>query len=313
MQTDTTETTTETVGTQEETFIDSESFIDKELVTMLTPEKEEAEDEQPTEEVEATEATEQPEKVETEEDEQPAESKGVQKRIDKLTWEREEAERKASALEDRVKKLESGEASKPASALEKVKEAVSHESLDKLDDDAQEIIDFAIDNPEGYVADDGKEYSAADLKAMRTNARATQKEVRSRRQDIDQRAAQDAEILKAYPSLADDSSAESKAIEQVFSMVPELRNRPDGKRLAISFYLGEVQLSKEPQQPAAKTAKIGTKKAAPVEKAPSLGTPEQKPALSNPKPDEGTSKEALEQIAAGNDDVLDRELLKMFT
>jgi len=319
-----TEPTTETVE-KENPFIDSDDFIENELTSLLTPEEGEPESvetetEETEEEVQTTEETQESEEAEVQDEDEELvhsdDSKGVQKRINKAIRQKKEAEERADELEARIKRIEKGEKEAPIPALDRVKSSLDHDELDELETNAQGVIDYITDNydPNGVVLEvDGKEveYSGAELRTRRDTARATLKEIRSRRKVIDQAEAADAEILKAFPSLADKDSDESAALDQVFGLYPEIKGRADRKRAAIALYLGEVQLANM-SKPKAKKAKLGRTKQ-PIEKAPNLGNPEEKAGLSKPKPSEGASKETLEKIVNGDDDALHSELLKMFT
>jgi hypothetical protein len=316
-----TETATETAG--EKTFIDSDEQIHDVLTKMLTPEEVETSEEasEETEEETQAEATETEEAPETEyteesEEENQDDPKGVQKRINKAVRQQKEAEEKAEALEARIKKLESGEVTPTKPAADRVSESFDHDELDKLSANAEDVIDFVNDNPDGFTVHEGIEgkeqfLDSAEMRKRRDGARQTLKDIRERRKVIDQADAENAQILTAYPSLAEKDSAESKAVEQMFEMVPEFRNKPDGKRLAIELYLGKQALYKQ-AEPAKKTAKIGKKVEKRIEKAPDGGSPEQKAGLSNPRNNDGASKEALEAIAGGDDDALISELIKIF-
>lgn len=319
-----TETTTETVG-ENSTLFDSESTtLEQELENRfdvqpqeteeVTEETESTDDEESTEEIqeEADEEDDSDDEESTEEaDETP---KGVQKRINKAVKKQKEAEERAQALEDRIQKLESGEVkpSKPQSALEEVKVASTQEALDQLDDDSQQIIDYALDNPEGVLNEDGSEkYTAEQLKAMRDTARATQKSIRSRRKVIDDSDKQTQEVEQMYPSLADRDSAASKAVDNVLEMIPSLRELPNYKYVALALIKGDQAIQSEGTTATkpAKTAK--KKKAAPIEVAPSLGNQSEQPALKKASKDR-SSKKFAERLQEVGEDAVDEELLSRF-
>jgi len=313
---ETTETTTEPVG--DETFIDSDTFIDTELVKMLTPEKEvevEGElSEETTEEVEEKPEleAEESEDPEVEEDEEVSEdSKGVQKRINKAVRKQKEAEEREKALEIRIKKLESGEKPSARNNIDKIAESFDSDELDSMEDQAHKAIDFCLDNPSGFIGDDGKELSAEEITQHKATARKSLEDIRSRRKVIEEADKHTTEIESTYPALRDPDSDVSKGVSNVFDVVPSLKSHPRSKELAIMLILGEQALLKQ-AEPAKKTAKIGKKKEAKVEKAPSLGSPEEKAGLSNPKNTDGASDETLAKIAEGDDNALINELRKLF-
>jgi hypothetical protein len=317
-----------------DTFIDSESSVDDKLESMFASSPEEVTDEAEAEEVaevteEVEEEVEVEESVETEEEteevaeETPTkESKKLDPELQAIVDDRigKELGKLRHEHREEIKKLQEAQekASKPTAAIDQVKTSWSHGDLDNIEVDAEEIIDFVEDNPDGFTQNAGTDkerfVEAAELRAMKKNARNTLKELRSRRKLIDQSEQHNASVVQAFPGLSDPESEESKAVENVFRLLPALKEQPNSKLLAIHMIRGEAQWLQELEGNRTPTKKKVAKKAAKkpeIVKAPTTGgNPSESPALSGKK--EKTGKEFAEEAAAGDEDAVDNELLRRF-
>jgi len=332
----TTETTTEQEVGIEETIIESESEIDSELESMFsipdeeTPAEEETpeaepEEETPEEETEDAEPEAEASEEEASEDE-PEEEVSGEKKSKKLDPEMQ------TIVDDRIKReinkmkaeqkeaMEALEAEKeaakrPTSASEKVRASWDHDELDTIDDKQQEIIDFVADNPEGYTDTDGEIHDADKLRAMASDARKVQREIRPRRKLILESQQHNAELAQIYPELKNSDSAQSLEIKRILNRFPGLKQHANANTLAVAITLGIEQLTKgeestEGEKPKATPKKVAKKVKAAVVKAPNLGSPTQKSGITGNKA--GVSSAVTEALNSGDDEAIDDYLEKMF-
>jgi len=250
------------------------------------PEEEETEEEEEAEaeEVEATEEDDSSDEEddESEDDEEEFEEgkayskeayqKAVEKRINRYRKRlEEEYNDKMGKLDEKLSQLEGKikEAETPPDAISIVKTTTSLKDLDKVEDDAEKTIDFVEDNPDGFTLNEGTEneryMDRKELLEMRKNARGAIKAAKSRRKFIEKKNAVDSGIYEKIPQLKDKSSEEFQAVQQVYSLAPDLKNHEQGTYLALCILEGDRVL----------TAPAKAKKTTKPKKAPKL--PDSKP------------------------------------
>jgi hypothetical protein len=250
------------------------------------PEEEETEEEEEAEaeEVEATEEDDSSDEEddESEDDEEEFEEgkayskeayqKAVEKRINRYRKRlEEEYNDKMGKLDEKLSQLEGKikEAETPTDAISIVKTTTSLKDLDKVEDDAEKTIDFVEDNPDGFTLNEGTEneryMDRKELLEMRKNARGAIKAAKSRRKFIEKKNAVDSGIYEKIPQLKDKSSEEFQAVQQVYSLAPDLKNHEQGTYLALCILEGDRVL----------TAPAKAKKTTKPKKAPKL--PDSKP------------------------------------
>lgn len=331
-------------GTETETLIiDSDELADSEIdklfapktVTVETAVEDTGEQEETTEE--EAESTTEEEKEETEESEKTEATEEVEEEAAETTEEDPKKSKKLTEenlqgiLDDRIKRLEGKlraehkkalddiqnekeKLNKPTSAIEMVRDTWSHETIDKLESDAEEIIDFVADHPEGYTANEGSDkerfMDVKELRAMSKIARTTQKEIRSRRKLIDESEQHNTQMHQAFPALLEDDSELNAAVNRVYEKVPGIKNQPDRLYMAIALIKGDQLLSEDPKEAKAIKKAIKKVKTLPV-KAPSLGNPSEKGSVSSTKK-EAIPKSVMDALATGDEDAVDDLLNTLF-
>ena len=250
-----------------------------------------------TEEATTTEDS-QPEVEEATEDGSP---KGVQKRIDKLTALRREAEAKAKQLEEQVADLQNKLQAKPAVDDAPVRPTPDNPYLhlqtqaevDAAISEARKVRRWCEMHPDGTVVRDanGKEtdYSAEDIRAIRLNATdALEEHLPRQLQYVQTRSQVDPLAEQEYRWWKDRTSKEYAVAQNMLKVFPELRKFPDYKMVVGDYIRGAAEReSKYAQQKAAATAKPVVKKA-PAQPTRPTATP---PSV--------TSKERIAQEAQG--------------
>lgn len=266
--------------TETETEVEEESEVEE---TEPEAEMEESETESETESDEAEEADE-----EDETEEEPAKDsnklpKGVQKRIDKLTAQKKEAEKQLKELSERLSELEAnGTATETkvvpvGQGLNPYFQLQTEQEVQAEIKNARQVRRWAEENPDGAVVrgKDGNEmeYSAEDIRRIKLNAiDALEEQLPAQLNYVATRKQYDAEAEKVYPFLKQRTSPEYQYAAELIRAFPEIQKFPDFK-LSIGDMIEGRKLREGK-----------SKKAAPmVKKAPANPKAAAAPAQVNPK------------------------------
>ena len=200
------------------------------------------------------------------EDEYEDVSRGVQKRIDKLTAKRKEAEEELAKLRKEVDELKQAA---PTQRQDVVIPDVPHSDLNSIAEieaeiaQARSVRDWAEANADGYTATDAEgnetHYDPAQIRQIKINAmKAIETTLPQRYQYIQTRDSIDTVVAKEYPWWKDKTSKERQIAEQFLNSFPHIRKFPDYK-MVIGDYLrgvraremrgGQTQIPKAPIQP----------------------------------------------------------------
>ena len=179
-------------------------------------------------------------------------TKGVQKRIDKLTALRKQAEEQAEKLQREVESLKSKvESSKSTEIVVKADEEIPYANLNSIAEIEQEIAQarsvrrWCEENSNGVVVQnaDGTEteYSYEDVKRIKLNAMdAMEEHLPKRLNYIQTKAKVDAVAYKEYPWLKDKSSKERQIAESFIKAFPQITRFPD-YNVVIGDYIRGMQ------------------------------------------------------------------------
>ena len=216
-----------------------------------------------------------------EDDESGKGQDGLLKRIGKLTAIRKEAEGKVSTLEDEVADLRAQLEQKGDEAPTVVNSNVPYSSVVTIKDvdakltEAQEVYDWAEDNPSGAVQGD-KDYSEEDVLAIKRRARKALRDL-PKRKDYLLRERENSNVVEnAFPYWKDRSSNGYQEAMEIIKNRPSLKQYPTWKADVTMFQLG-LQAYKEmttDKQPKAKPVKAPNQPSAPTE-APVVSKPAQ--------------------------------------
>ena len=223
-----TETETETEDEDDAAEAESES------------EDTESETESETETEDAEEADEDKETEEEAEQTPKGLSKGVQKRIDKLTAQKKDAEKQIHELSERLKELESSEPQTEKQVVPVGKDLNPYFSLQtekEIQDEvknARQVRRWAEENADGAVVrgKDGQEieYSAEEVRKIRLNAiDALEEHLPAQFQYVANRKQFDAEAEKEYPFWKQRQSPEYQFANELIRAFPEIQKFPDFK------------------------------------------------------------------------------------
>lgn len=195
-------------------------------------EVEETTEEEVAEEEELTEVEEEPAQIEEESEEPQGDSEGVKKRIGKLIEARNKAEEETAELRKRIEQLESA-TEKPARQEQKQGEdrfsnISTLEELQKLEDDAEHLREWLLENPDGgeYTDLSGDEHDVEydqARKLMVQTDRDLRKNIGNARQRIYQRQNNIEVAKKTFNWMADDTSPEMTEARKVLEMNKELK------------------------------------------------------------------------------------------
>jgi len=193
-------------------------------------------------------------------------SRGVQKRIDKLTAKRKEAEDEIARLRKEVDDLKQN--TNPQRS-EVVIPDVPHSDLNSVAEieaeiaQARSVRDWAEANADGYTATDAEgnetHYDSAQVRQIKINAmKAIETSLPQRYQYIQARDGIENLVAKEYPWWKDKTSKERQIAEQFLGAFPHIKKFPDYK-MVIGDYLrgvraresmrGHSQIQKAPIQP----------------------------------------------------------------
>lgn len=193
-------------------------------------------------------------------------SRGVQKRIDKLTAKRKEAEEEIAKLKAEVENLKQVTSTQKQST---VIPDVPHSDLNTIAEieaeiaQARSVRDWAEAHADGYTATDAEgnevSYDPAQIRQIKINAmRAIETTLPQRFQYLQARDGIENLVNKEYPWWKDKTSKERQIAEQFLSAFPQITKFPDYK-MVIGDYLrgvrlresrnGQTQVQKAPIQP----------------------------------------------------------------
>ncbi len=179
-------------------------------------------------------------------------TKGVQKRIDKLTALRKQAEEQADKLKKEVDDLRTQvESSKSTEVVVKSDDAVPYANLNSIAEIEQEIAQarsvrrWCEENSNGIVVQnaDGSEteYSYDDVKRIKLNAMdAMEEHLPKRLNYIQTKSKVDAIAYKEYPWLKDKSSKERQIAESFIKAFPQITRFPD-YNVVVGDYIRGMQ------------------------------------------------------------------------
>lgn len=179
-------------------------------------------------------------------------TKGVQKRIDKLTALRKQAEEQAEKLKAEVEELRSKvESSKSTEIVIKSDDAVPYAHLNTIAEIESEIAQarsvrrWCEENNHGVVVEnqDGTqtEYTSEDVKRIKLNAiDALEEHIPKRLNYIQTKAKVDSIAFKEYPWLKDKSSKERQIAEAFIKAFPQVTRFPD-YNMVVGDYIRGVQ------------------------------------------------------------------------
>lgn len=191
--------------------------------------------------------------------------KGVQKRIDKLTAKRKQAEEEVAKLREEMEALKQQVQSAPQSdpAATSVNDASSpFESLQTKDQVAKELENArwlkykCMENPYGFVLGD-KEYGQEDVTRMLVNAtKAIEEQLPAQLNKIAAREHIEPIATKHYPWWNKPESKEYQVAQSVIRAFPKLATYPDAKMFIGDYVRGymarEGQVAQTPQKVQAK-------------------------------------------------------------
>lgn len=175
-------------------------------------------------------------------------SRGVQKRIDKLTAKRKDAETQLEALRKEVDDLK---AQQSAPRTSTILPDVPHSNLDSVAEieaeiaQARNVRNWAEANAEGFTQtnEDGTEtyYDSAQIRQIKVNAmKALEESIPQRYQYIQARDSIEPIANKEYPWWKDKSSSERQIAEKFLNAFPQIKKFPDYK-MVIGDYIRGVK------------------------------------------------------------------------
>jgi hypothetical protein len=279
-------------------------------------EEEESDHEEPSSEEldavtpEIAEESDEEEAKEEDDDEHPVENDKVQKRIDKLTKKRREAEELADSLKEEKARLEQELEKRSAIKIEATPDdpLADIESMDELDakvSAAKKVRSWALSNPDGATVQnpDGTE-RYVDRSEMakyiaQTDALLTD-HAPTRRQYLAERAQIIPEAKKTYPQLFKSGTPEHKILTDTLKAVPALKRLP-----GFEMVIGDAITGMNARLGATAKSQDGTTKAAakaqPKSNSKVIAPPVPKPVGSRPPSTSGKASHDLRaQVLGGN-------------
>lgn len=269
-----------------QTETETETEVEEESEVEDTEQESEMEDSETESETETDEAEEAEEEEET--DEEPVKDssklpKGVQKRIDKLTAQKKEAEKQLKELSERLGELEAnntpGETKvvPVGQGLNPYFQLQTEQEIQAEIKNARQVRRWAKENPDGAIVTgkDGSEieYSAEEVRKIELNAiDALEEHLPAQMNYVATRRQFDSEAEKAYPFLKQRTSPEYQYAAELIRAFPEIQKFPDFK-----LSIGDMIEGKRIREGK-------SKKASPmVKKAPASPKAAASPAQVNPK------------------------------
>lgn len=181
------------------------------------------------------------------EEEQDEVSRGVQKRIDKLTAKRKEAEAEIEKLKAEVETLKNATPSRkePEFADEPFSNLNTIAEIEAEIAQARSVRNWAEENADGYTEtnDKGEEvyYDPAKIRQIKVNAmKALEEGLPKRLQYIQARDQVDQIATKEYPWWKDKTAKERQIAEQFLQTFPHIKRFPDYK-MVIGDYIRGVK------------------------------------------------------------------------
>ncbi len=205
---------------------------------------------------------------EEEDDESGGKQDGLLKRIGKLTAIRKEAEDKVSTLEDEVADLRAQLEQKsdgPAVVNSNVpySEVTTVKDVDSKLAEAQEVYDWAEDNPNGAVQGD-KDYTEEDVLAIKRKARQALRELPKRKDYLLRERENSRVVESAFPYWKDRSHPMYQQAMDIVRNRPEIKSHAEWKADVTIYQLGlmayeDLQKSRGQKKPVAKAPSQPTK------------------------------------------------------
>ena len=204
-----------------------------------------------------------------EDDESGKGQDGLLKRIGKLTAIRKEAEGKVSTLEDEVADLRAQLEQKGDEAPTVVNSNIPYSSVLTIKDvdakltEAQEVYDWAEDNPNGAVQGD-KDYSEEDVLAIKRRARKALRDL-PKRKDYLLRERENSNVVEnAFPYWKDRSHPMYQQAMEIVRNRPGIKSHVEWKADVTIYQMGlmayeELQNSRGQKKPVAKAPAQPTK------------------------------------------------------
>ena len=195
-------------------------------------------------------------------DDESGQSRGVQKRIDKLTRRYKEAEQDAESYRTRLGELESEMASmKEGESVPATDNPYSNKTtardLEKAEEEAEDWIEWCEDNPDGGDRD-GREYDLDDVRQIRKAARKALRSFIPKQKDHIKAVRHYEPIAHdMYPFWKKPVSAEFKVAQEFVQAVPAIKRFPDYKVIVGDYLYGRYmreQAVKKKSSPAPKKA-----------------------------------------------------------
>ena len=220
---------------------------------------------EPVTEVETDEQGDPEDLSQSDSEDTPSESRGVQKRIDKLVKQRKDAESDADHLREELAEMrdefrsikEGKKESAPANDNPYSDKSTVRE-LESAEEEAEDWLEWCEDNPDGGVRGE-REYDLEDVRRIRKAARkAIRTHIPKQRQYIDAARSYDPVAKEVYPFWTKPTSAEHKVASEFIRTVPGIKQFPDYKIIIGDYlygrYMREQTISKK-QAPAKAPAK----------------------------------------------------------
>lgn len=214
-------------------------------------------------------------------DDDSGQSRGVQKRIDKLTRRYKEAEQDADSyrtklgeLEAEVASLKEGKSESAPVSENPYSNKTTARELEKAEEEAEDWIEWCEDNPDGGDRE-GREYDMDDVRQIRKAARKALRSYIPKQKDHIKAARHYEPIANdMYPFWKKPVSAEFKVAQEFVQAVPAIKRFPDYKVIVGDYLYGRYMR----EQAVKKKSSPEPKKAPPQPVAPSAAPKAEKTA-----------------------------------
>jgi hypothetical protein len=205
-------------------------------------------------------------------DDNSGQSRGVQKRIDKLTRRYKEAEQDADSyrtklgeLESEVANLKEGQSESAPVSENPYSNKTTARELEKAEEEAEDWIEWCEDNPDGGDRE-GREYDLDEVRQIRKAARKALRSYIPNQKDHIKAARHYEPIANdMYPFWKKPVSAEFKVAQEFVQAVPAIKRFPDYKVIVGDYLYGRYMR----EQAVKKKSSPEPKKAPPQPVAPS--------------------------------------------
>ncbi len=219
------------------------------------------------------------------------EQTGVQKRIDKLTAQRKEAQEKAETLEReletakaKLQELESTPSTPASSKSNPLSDVWEFQKLNQIFEEARGVKRWCEDNSDGVVLQDGRELSSKDVRDIKRKAEDNiEINIPQRVQYLQQfsKAKQEAETM--FPFWKDRTSPDYLEAQGALKTIPEIKNHPEYQKFIGWAIVGKKAMDEKAKKP----SQI-------IKKAPSQpAQPKVSPSRANPKEDNLSNSKKL--------------------